>query len=303
MNKNVFGKISEILRILQPKHKFYENFWEQFEAECSSAGIMSTIPACMKTILDACGYNSAWSFKSISEEKLTSIEEFIEKKHRKLVDQFQEYEDITPFEFLPGHRDLILGIKDEVEKVQQTKKPKKVVNAQSTSEKDICRSLLKQMSTFSKGLKLNIDWTNAINDFSLDDSGNTMLAQCLLVCPICNSPISVRYDKHWRTSNIYKHIRKHGVNVAKKKNRNDTTQATKSLNNQSVLSTCNKSSNESINIDCMMTSENEENSGSGSLEEVIPFDTGTNSNDTFTYVDTTSDIITYEELDDESFYE
>lgn len=127
-----------LLLISKPKHKIFDDFWDEFEAGCASAGLISKVPLCMKKLLTISGYNSTWSFKSLTEGKLPDIEEYIEKRHRKIADQFDEYKDIRPFEFLPGHRALILGIKSEIIDIQETKKPKKQIKEKSVlSELDL----------------------------------------------------------------------------------------------------------------------------------------------------------------------
>lgn len=109
----------------------------------------------MKKLLTVCGYNSTWSFKSITEENLSNIEEYIEKHHRQIANQFEEYEDIQPFEFLPGHKTLIFGIKSEIDefKKDDSKKPKKNMKSKPIlNERDIQTSLLNQMSAFNEGI-------------------------------------------------------------------------------------------------------------------------------------------------------
>lgn len=111
--------------ILQPKRKVFDDFWGSLEAQCAAAGLMTTkVPDSIKRLLTVTGYDSAWSFKSVSEQKLYEAEDFIEKHHRQDADQFDEYKDMKPFKFLPGHKSLIFGIKSEIEEFQNTKKQK-----------------------------------------------------------------------------------------------------------------------------------------------------------------------------------
>lgn len=166
----------------------------------------------MKKLLTVCGYNSTWSFKSITEENLSDIEKYIEKHHRKMADEFEEYVHIKPFEFLPGHRAMIFGIKSEIDdfKKEDNKRPKKNVKSKPVlKESDTQIALLNQMSAFTKGLKLQADWSNSIKDSSFTATETALFGTCTILCPICSSSFIVRYDKHWKTSNICKHIRKH----------------------------------------------------------------------------------------------
>lgn len=188
----------------------YDDFWDEFEAQCAATGLISKVPECIKTLLTKCGYNSTWSFKSVTEEKLSEAEHFIESQYRKHADEFEEYKDIKPFKFLPGHKALIFGIKSEIDDFQENKRPKKNTKSKFIlDERDIQTSLLHQMSAFTKGLDLQADWSKSIKDSSFTKTENALFGTCTVLCPICTSVFIIRYDKHWKNSNICKHVRKH----------------------------------------------------------------------------------------------
>lgn len=150
----------------------------------------------MKKLLDICGYNSALSFKSIEESSLTHLETYIEGNHRKVVDEFAEYHHIKPFQFLPGHRSLILGIKDEISNIQSGKK-KKVSKPSSkklprdNDELTLAQGLANQLSTYANGIGLKLDWASSIKKIELTETENATLAKCVISCPRCNN---IRYD-------------------------------------------------------------------------------------------------------------
>lgn len=150
------------ISILQPKRKEFVDFWDGFEAQCSTAGLSSKVPACMKKLLTICGYNSAWSFKALTEESLADLEGYIENNHRKDADEFAEYKDIKPFKFLPGHRALIFGIKSDIADFENTKRPRKDVKKKPpVNEVDIQANLLNQLACFTSKLNLQADWSNS----------------------------------------------------------------------------------------------------------------------------------------------
>lgn len=190
----------------------YDDFWDGFEAECAASGMMMTkVPTCMKKLLTILGYDSAWSYKSVTEEKLREAEDYIEKSHRKAADELDEYKDIRPFKFLPGHKALIYGIGNELNESQARKKPK-INNKKSNvvlSEKEVQMSLLFQMSAFTKKLGLIADWSSAITDSNYSATESAPFCTCTVLCPICHSSFVVRYDKHWKNSNLCKHMRQH----------------------------------------------------------------------------------------------
>lgn len=176
---------------MQPKRKVYADFWDGIEAQYAATGLNSKVPDCVKKLLTISGYSSKWSFKSVTEEKLCEAESFIQNMHRKIVDEYEEYKDITPFKFLPGHRALIFGIKAEINEFQENKRPKNYVKPPAKlpvlNEKDVVASLLQQMSAFAKRLRIQADWTNSIiqSSFTATDSASfcTLLFRVQYVAP------------------------------------------------------------------------------------------------------------------------
>lgn len=187
----------------------YDDFWSEFEDTMANTGMISTIPLSMKTILTAVGYNCAFSFLKVTEEKLDSLETYIETNVRDAVDLFDEYKLMKPFIFLPGHRSLILGIQEELLSRQELKKPKstKHRNQPTLTEHDLRVSLINQVSSYAKDNGVITDWSAAINEFQMTITDNTIVAQCSISCPICGSVNNMRYNKHWMVSNLFKHLR------------------------------------------------------------------------------------------------
>lgn len=169
----------------------------------------------MKKILTACGYNHAWAFKETDNEKITELEAFVQTRHRKIADSFEEYKEIDPFEFLPGHRALIFGIKAQLLSMEESKKPKvkpRVKNPIKNvpTENELKTNLTNQLSNFSSNLAMEIDWSNSIQSFDMETKEDDTIVKCALLCPICNALRTLRYDaKYWKLSNMTKHIRSH----------------------------------------------------------------------------------------------
>lgn len=165
----------------------------------------------MKKLLTACGYNHAWAFKEVDNEKVTQLESFIETRHRQIVDSFDEYREIKPFEFLPGHRDLIFAMKTQILSFENSKKAKaKSVPARVPDENELKQILIDQVSSYSSSLTLQLDWSNAIQKFETKTDEDSTFAECLLSCPLCNAVRTIRYDsKYWTLSNMNTHLRTH----------------------------------------------------------------------------------------------
>lgn len=89
------------------------------------------------------------------------MEKFIEQNHRNVADTFEEYKNVKPFKFLPGHVALIFGIKKQIEDFfHDNKKPKKGAKVDIIQNEDeLQANLLHQLSVFTKNLKLDAVWT------------------------------------------------------------------------------------------------------------------------------------------------
>lgn len=190
----------------------FEDFWAEFEAECAASGLVSAIPASVKQILTVSGYNSALSFKSVEENNLAELESYVEARHRKVVDEFAEYEDIRPFEFLPGHRSLIMAIKAEILEIQSRKKPKVAHSKKlprAEDENTLQLSLINQLSTYANGIGVALDWSSSIQEIKLTNTEHSTMAQCKIACPSCKKISTLRFEKIWKVTNMYRHLRTH----------------------------------------------------------------------------------------------
>lgn len=210
---------------MQPKRKVFHDFYDELEFHLSSSGIISTIPSAIKEIMTAAGYNSAMSIIPINEQKLDFIEKYVEENCRNVVDTFKEYSNRKPFAFLPGHRECIFGIRDEILKMQN-RKTIKISNTSRTSdqvtninEEELRLGLETQVSNFANRLGLmNFDWGASINSFQMTKKDSSVQAKCVVVCPECDATNSVSYTTHWQISNLFRHLRKHEVHVINKIN-------------------------------------------------------------------------------------
>lgn len=153
----------------------------------------------------------------MTEESLEQAEQFIEKNNRNVVDECAQYANVKPFKFLPGHKALIFGIQTQLEEFQQNKRQtakKKMKLTHHVSEQELQLSLVHQMLTFTKNLKLDAVWSKeCIKESTFTVNNDVSQCICTVSCPLCFSPFVVRYDKHWKTSNLCKHMRKHSNNA------------------------------------------------------------------------------------------
>lgn len=179
----------------------------------------------MKKILSAVGYNSAYSLLTVTDEKLNALEEYIDKNERDVVDSIDVYKSKKPFAFLPGHRALIFGIKEELLKRSEHKKSKVGHNQRAAgnilNEDDLRIMLRNQLANYGKTIGLKMQHT--INDMSVEQTESQTFARTSVSCSICDTINYLRYDKGWKASNIFKHMRTHCDLMNKKKSVGENT--------------------------------------------------------------------------------
>lgn len=82
--------------------------WQEIEKK-----IKEEVPSCLKTILNLCGYTTVISVNNLSEATIVRLEKYINDKKINLelsCKHSESYQKISPFEFLPGHKMLLVQI-------------------------------------------------------------------------------------------------------------------------------------------------------------------------------------------------
>ena len=171
-------------------------------------------------------------FKS---ENLAELEEHINEQLRPVIENFkccnaETYKKQHKFQFLPAHRNLIIGLPSKIQtmKERRSKKSNRIRTTQSVvidaGEDDIGivqqneiieqiqNELLKKLHDFGRSKNysdvenmLLADITEVV--FSFGDG--QPVGHCQIKCPYCANKYLTRYDKIWITSNLNKHFREH----------------------------------------------------------------------------------------------
>lgn len=78
-------------------------------------------PKCVKFLLVKSAYNSFSTLRQLDSDKLIKIESFLNTKKEYIADldccYHEHYKGLDSFEFLPGHKDLILSIPSQIEQL------------------------------------------------------------------------------------------------------------------------------------------------------------------------------------------
>lgn len=164
------------------------------------------------------------SLAEIDEEKLHKIEDHVNSNIH-LVKSLKccyskEYKTQIKFEFLPGHKATILGIKDKIAQMKVngmcTQKPKKrTTQPKYQSEQELKTMLVSSLDTYAQkqGLPAGIITYRNIVDFKSEQLDNGIVYKCGVSCAFCPKVSAVLYRGYWMKSNATKHIKEHSDNL------------------------------------------------------------------------------------------
>lgn len=116
--------------------------WDQFEKFEGQK-----LPAFLKVMLWKCGYDSMISLKELSSVTISELEKYIQNNRNKMFtylltdlsidlfesDSIKEYQGQAMFEFLPGHRHILLCLRNKIENMQQQVSTAKIAEYVETS--------------------------------------------------------------------------------------------------------------------------------------------------------------------------
>lgn len=216
--------------------------WKHFE---QSLGFK--FPQEIKLILNICGFDSELSLKEINEKTIESIEqtvtENLNSNNLELVSGLKGsvYEGKPlPFNFLLGHRVLILSIPEKVQLLQKSKSNKRfpIGNASETENVEKNRSvdaykkaLLLKLKNYAKKFSLNFEVKeNHIKNFSQVNN----VIRCNVKCCFCDTRIPCTFITYWNIGNLTKHIRNHPETLTETSNKDQVQKSAENSIEKSV---------------------------------------------------------------------
>lgn len=185
----------------------------------------------MKILMNAAGYDTLQALSEINEEKIKEIEFFL-TSNIQLVKKLtccrsDYYTQLQTFQFLPGHRAMIMALPDQIKQMKNEKTKKKhenelenrptrgPKNTNHESDDDLKMHLINNLVEYLRKIGLQfpegvIDETN-IDEFQRQRGADDddIICECRFSCPFCSKFYNVKHKKYWLSSNITTHLKKH----------------------------------------------------------------------------------------------
>lgn len=193
------------------------------------------LPKCLISLLTDAGFDSFISLVSLDEARIKNIETFL-NENKLYVNKLEccysdHYKQLQVFEFLPGHKSILLEIPKQVKEFQN-RNPNHDARRRNTSTMSntnvntsslavsasadqlkslLIRKLMEYIVNVGPHCGFEEDTISDANIHNLESFNidNQDIWKCKFSCPFCSSSYTLIYKKHWERSNATKHLKKH----------------------------------------------------------------------------------------------
>lgn len=191
------------------------DFWKSLERF-----LKSKIPNHIKNILNFCGFNNDIAFLNFCEKSIEDIELYINKNRQIFNETILQItsknidENISPFEFKPGEKTLLLSLSRYYSDLKKSKvkrnKRERVIKDDGQLKNNLVEKIKKYANSKSFVIQLSI---KDIIEFKKTGESERGIIHCRLKCVFCKTYISCKYDSYWEASNYQKHLKLHFAKV------------------------------------------------------------------------------------------
>lgn len=185
-------------------------------------------------MLTSAGYDSAISIADLNESDILLIQNHVSSKATDLLSTHEAYAQQEKFEFLPGHRKLILGLRNKVKDFINSKnknfnKPKgqeparEPVNEEASEEVELLtdqeiqklkKQLVEKLNKHIKVKSNNFTENNIIGtiDAYISRSARVVSSRTAsyksnVKCSDCDKTVPCTFNKRWELSNLQAHFK------------------------------------------------------------------------------------------------
>lgn len=186
-------------------------------------------PKCVKSLLSHAAYDTIASLANLDEAKIQKLEVFLNENKGYINElkccQSDYYKQLKVFEFLPGHKSLLLELPKQIKELQNdeikrknTKLLEVVASDDETCDemkKKVIKKMMKYLRKENTKEKQDFEFEEDIiseaniQDFRRIETENDVKWKCIFTCPFCPKTYSLLYKNYWMCSNATKHLKKH----------------------------------------------------------------------------------------------
>lgn len=172
--------------------------------------IGSKYPNFIKNILEFCGFDNDSTLLLLNEKSIEQIESEVDKNKHLVKDTVYEKKD-GKFNFLIGHKELILNIPNILKTLAEQKKSKKlakkIINQKQLDVEVLADELIERLNKYlkSKNFTCEVDKSKHIKLITLTEGQ----AKCTVQCVFCEITVTCTFNEHWSICNYPTHLRKH----------------------------------------------------------------------------------------------
>lgn len=188
-------------------------------------------------MLNGAGYDTLHALSEINGEKIKELENFLTSNFRLVQNltccRSDYYKQLQTFQFLPGHKTIIMALPDQIKNMESKKiKRKHEMNGENgpthgpknakkagnnQSDDELKANLINKVTVYlqqagfqcAENMPGSVVDETSINDFQRGAEGDGYICKCRFSCPFCFTNIKVKHETYWILSNITRHLKKH----------------------------------------------------------------------------------------------
>lgn len=213
-----FIATTTVVLLLQPKPKYKQAAcWDKLEKFNGEK-----FPQCVKMLLEKAAYDRLCSLKAIDAAKIVDIEAYLSEHRLSWINdltccQSEDYKKQASFQFLPGHKAIVLNIPEQIKQMNGVQKvaanKERTVTNKDRTDDELKDKLISNLMMFMEknnfALAPGMISSKNIHDFERATDSCDFVCKCRFGCPFCARVFPVKFKQFWMSSNIVKHLKSH----------------------------------------------------------------------------------------------
>lgn len=195
----------------------FQSVWERLEKNHKKI-YKGIFPNCVKTLLISSGFDTNSSLYNLNENTIVGIEQYFSTNKDEIAQlnccYSDEYKKLDKFQFLPGHKTLILAIPSMLDVSNKLSK-KKIMLSDQELKNELVKKLMTTLTTAARKVGISIP-AGTISEANLiqfhrpthgPTNEKNIVCQCKFSCPFCAKNYTIKYKTYWQTNNASTHLK------------------------------------------------------------------------------------------------